>query len=181
MSFCVTEGGSFECLFIDRLNNNFRSFERFSSFSLFEVSTFLFSSFTFFLRNAFATRLFSHRLRFFGPKQQRRLRCLKPKTRNQIHLTLCSSSLVALNRFSYFAITSFSDFRMDFLLPRPITVFKSKANENNPHSWLASFWLLFRFFCLFLHCSNSFRLIDFFNFIVNRSTEQVITKRLSGY
>lgn len=53
-------------------------------------------------------------------------RLFSQRCRNQIRLT--SSSRHRLLLFFYD--------------PQPITVFKSKANENNPHSWLAAFTLL---------------------------------------
>lgn len=76
--FCVTEGGSNElCLFIDRLNINFRS-----PFSSCPNVHFSFCHFS-----AFATRLFSHRFGW-GP------RCAQDvqHTRNQIRLSFFLST-----------------------------------------------------------------------------------------
>lgn len=136
MSRCVTEGGSIECLFIDRLNINFRS-QFLPSFFLLYV--FLFCRFVLFLfciRHA--TFFSSLRLGLVQSVVVQERRKEKPDLLNfflspqqQFHI-LPSPFLAA---FLFLSVST-------VFISQPITVFKSKASENNPHSWLASFRLL---------------------------------------
>lgn len=131
MIFCVTEEGKYGemCFFIDRLNINFRSQFLLSFLSQTRRSSFFTSPFF----AAFATRLFSHRWSF-GTS------CKKTKPDSL-------SFFLSSQQFHILPSPLFSQhLSVRIFIIQPITVFKLKANENNPHSWLASFDFAFHAF-----------------------------------